>query len=524
MSVADNFDYSIPTNCRKDLMSLDTINSNDAKIHPFKKMDTQRDWSANLYNLDINSKKNVYTNKVDFINKVDDIERTNPKMLHYGLDKPEYNLSNKDIEKSKPDMAKFHTTRCTNPLEPKYSLPKTQPFPVEIPKFLRDQINISDIKGAKPRPYFKFQTRETFPLDNHGIDGSKPKKSYVRSTPYNYIDYSDLTKDIFKTKRHTNPLDPVYEFKKPNGECIVHGMIEKSKPQTSYPYNYPDPFILRVNDIIGAQTGTKNKINKFNGNNFEMTTNDIKGCCVGSLKKGIVTQRNTNPLNPKYQYLGRLQQKDLDNDPFAKTAIQFRNKDENKSKRQSMSAKPIGTLRSNHGSHSVSRQGSKAPTPQQQQQHQLQSQSRNPTPGGNYSENINIENNNNNFQQENMGHVFNKTMTNFNKPDPYYGLIHDRYVCSSDNPDKRNKIEKNKEDNLTQKAAYGVYNGNKLVTPPEFKEPTQNLTQTNIGNKGVPRNCFSAFGLRGLSNAQKLDKFMEMNKLNYVGEKVALKN
>ena len=36
MSVADNFDYSIPSLSRKDTMSLDTINSNDAKIRPFK--------------------------------------------------------------------------------------------------------------------------------------------------------------------------------------------------------------------------------------------------------------------------------------------------------------------------------------------------------------------------------------------------------------------------------------------------------------------------------------------------------
>ena len=53
MSVADNFDYSLPSLSKKDTLSLSTINSNDAKIRPFKKMDTQRDWSINLYNLDI---------------------------------------------------------------------------------------------------------------------------------------------------------------------------------------------------------------------------------------------------------------------------------------------------------------------------------------------------------------------------------------------------------------------------------------------------------------------------------------
>ena len=82
-------------------MYLSTINKNDAIIRPFKKMVTQRDWSANLYNLDIESSMprrfGVFTNKVDFINKVDDIERTNPKILHYPLNKPEYNLTNAQI-------------------------------------------------------------------------------------------------------------------------------------------------------------------------------------------------------------------------------------------------------------------------------------------------------------------------------------------------------------------------------------------------------------------------------------------
>ena len=324
MSVADNFDYSLPSLSKKDTMSLSTINSNDAKIRPFKKMDTQRDWSINLYNLDIErscpKRFGVFTNKVDFINKVDDIERTNPKILHYKLDKPEYNLSNADIEKSSPNMGNLKTTRCTNPLEPKYNLAKVEELPNEIPRFIRDSIDIKDIDGAKPKKYFKWQTRETFPADNHGIDGSKPKKKYVRQTKYNNIDYSDLTRDIFKTKRHTNPLDPVYELKYKNGESYTYGLIEKSKPQTNYPYSYPDPFALRVNDIMGAQAGSKNRINKFTGNNYELTTKDIRGCSAGSLKKGITTQRCTNPLVPKYQMPGAVELNGIQNDPFARTA------------------------------------------------------------------------------------------------------------------------------------------------------------------------------------------------------------
>ena len=64
----------------------------------------------------------IFTNKVDFINKIDDIEKSNPKILHYPLKKPEYNLSNKDIEKSSPHSNQFKSTRNTNPLKPEYKL------------------------------------------------------------------------------------------------------------------------------------------------------------------------------------------------------------------------------------------------------------------------------------------------------------------------------------------------------------------------------------------------------------------
>ena len=311
MSVADNFDYSIPTIPKSNTMYLSTINKNDAIIRPFKKMVTQRDWSANLYNLDIESSMprrfGVFTNKIDYINKVDDIERTNPKILHYPLNRPEFNLTNKDIEKSSPQMKHLETKRCTNPLEPKYSLPKVEEYPPSQPKFIRDAIDIKDIQGARPQKYFQWKTRETFPINNHGIEGSKTKETYVRkrlgNTKYDYIDYSDLTIDIFKTRRNTNPLDPIYGFKK-NKDIFKFGPIEKSKPMTQYPYFYQPSLNLKLNDIKGSNIGSKNRINKFTGNNYELTTQDIPGCCVGSLKRGIVTKRCTNPLNPDYQLLG----------------------------------------------------------------------------------------------------------------------------------------------------------------------------------------------------------------------------
>ena len=120
-------DYAFPSLNRSDLMSLQTLTAKDFSMKKFKQLDTTRDWSVNLYNLDIEGSSprriGAFNQKVDFVNKNDDIERSWPKILHMPLNKPEYNLSNDDIEYSKPGCVKIKTNRHLNPLEPKYTLP-----------------------------------------------------------------------------------------------------------------------------------------------------------------------------------------------------------------------------------------------------------------------------------------------------------------------------------------------------------------------------------------------------------------
>ena len=70
-------DFNYPSLNRKDLYDLSLIND---KSRPFKKLCTNRDWYLNLYNLDIGGSSPLkynsnFTNKVDFINKNDDIEK-----------------------------------------------------------------------------------------------------------------------------------------------------------------------------------------------------------------------------------------------------------------------------------------------------------------------------------------------------------------------------------------------------------------------------------------------------------------
>ena len=471
MSVADNFDYSIPSIPKGNTMYLSTINKNDAIIRPFKKMVTKRDWSANLYNLDIESSMprrfGVFTNKIDYINKVDDIERTNPKILHYPLNKPEFNLTNKDIEKSSPQMKHLKTNRCTNPLEPKYTLPKVEEYPPSIPKFIRDSIDIKDISGARPQKYFQWKTRETFPINNHGIEGSKTKETYVRkrlgNNKYDYIDYSDLTIDIFKTRRNTNPLDPIYGFKK-NQDIFKYGPIEKSKPMTQYPYFYQPSLNLKLNDIKGTNIGSKNIINKFTGNNYELTTQDIPGCCVGSLKKGIVTKRCTNPLNPNYQFLG---EKELAGEKFGEYSKKNR-------------AKSVSTMNSTNNTMKEETKNVENANPKMVKINDIDKEPPKSDKNiniNNNNENINNINNaeiksNSHFEEDKSESNYNRDIYNNNdtinfdrekfgkKPDPNYAFLHDPSVHSSENIERLKLIEKEKGIRIAQKTLLMSKTGN----------------------------------------------------------------
>jgi hypothetical protein len=95
-------------------------------------------------------------------------------------------------------------------------------------------------------------------------------------------------------------------------------MIEKSKPQTIYPYTYPCAYNLRCDDIDGCRVGTKNRINKFQSPyEYNLNIKDVFGAQSGTLKKGIITDRNVNPIYPKYNYIGQKELgKNFENAPF----------------------------------------------------------------------------------------------------------------------------------------------------------------------------------------------------------------
>jgi hypothetical protein len=107
-------------------------------------------------------------------------------------------------------------------------------------------------------------------------------------------------------------------------EQYVYGQIEKSKPQTNYPFHYADPLNLKLTDIDGSQFGSKNRINKYNSKYSGLVIEDVPGAQSSSLKKGISTQRKTNPLNPQYFLPGQKEIIKPENNPYGKTSFDFK--------------------------------------------------------------------------------------------------------------------------------------------------------------------------------------------------------
>lgn len=328
---ATSTDYNYPSLNRKDLMYLSSITNEDAPFKRFKQLDTNRNWSINLFNLDIEGssprKIGAFNQKVDYTNKNDDIEKSSSRILHKGLNKPQYNLSTEGIEYAKPNCVQFQGNRHTNPLMPQYKLPSCPPAEPYVPRFIRNNFYIKDIEGTSSKKIVSEKIlRESLKKDD--IKDSWPRKPYVRGSKYEYMNYRDVTDTQFKTKRNTNPLNPIYTLgikndnynnrnniitnnsidnnSKSNNDIKTYsyGPISGNKPCVFNQIRYKVPYNLRLDDIEGSTAGSKNKIKKFNSTNSCYNITDIEGSNSGSLLKGIHTLRQTNPVDPKYQYPG----------------------------------------------------------------------------------------------------------------------------------------------------------------------------------------------------------------------------
>jgi hypothetical protein len=148
--------------------------------------------------------------------------------------KPDRTLRVDDIEGARARRAEFHTERVVNPLEPKYKLPSCEVLPPPVPNFIRDNINVDDIKGTKPPPLYPWRQRDTHSVDD--IEGAKagwkPRHKLVRKQgePRDYMDTSDISGPKKKFQRDVSSLEPRYE---------IHGLVIEDDPVKSKPKALP---------------------------------------------------------------------------------------------------------------------------------------------------------------------------------------------------------------------------------------------------------------------------------------------
>ena len=156
---------------------------------------------------------------------------------------------------------------------------------------------------------------------NYSNNSLNFRDKIINQNPNKYTRNSLDVKDInyFKNNklftRQVNPLDPKYNYDWQMTEINENRKIKSidfdeigNHPKPLYLFNNEkNGKNLNTNDIIGAQPGTKSHISKLErkyGRQMKHINEDIIGSHPGSLKRGIETNRNTNPLNPDYPLIG----------------------------------------------------------------------------------------------------------------------------------------------------------------------------------------------------------------------------
>jgi hypothetical protein len=109
-----------------------------------------------------------YSNKPLFLNS--EIEGAVPKQLIRTRNVRDNSLYIDDIEGTRHTIKDrmMRTTRHVNPLDPVYKVPVFTPCDAEVPKFIRDPLQINDIEGTRTKAKKLFATRNI--LDVSDID------------------------------------------------------------------------------------------------------------------------------------------------------------------------------------------------------------------------------------------------------------------------------------------------------------------------------------------------------------------
>lgn len=249
-------------------------------------------------------------------------------------------LTTADIEYAQPKVNKWKGNRHTDPVCPNYQLPSSMQRAQTPPRFNGRHTNdIADIELACPKKLHPDRNYVRNPNECRDIEFAAPnyqERMLRGSGPRDpRMDRSLNVKDISEPKRirprDTNPLDPVYKvptnpvtslntkFHEEHNlgvslapqEAAEVGPVHGSKPRKLQWDNGEPQLSLLREDIAG--TVPQRFVGAVPHNIYDPPDvrpmisfhdpHDIPGAQVGTLKKGIVTGRACNPLNPRYPML-----------------------------------------------------------------------------------------------------------------------------------------------------------------------------------------------------------------------------
>jgi len=289
-----NEDYNYPSLNRKDLMSLDTIKEKDFPRKKINRINSKRNWSQNLSNLDIDKsypkRTDIFLNKIDFINKIDDIEKARPNKEKI-INKSNYMLNVKNFEEKYQKKGNNLNIKKYNSLENKLLLPQI--------KLNYDNNNKNEIynKLYNNRYYNnrynkeinKNNSRETY-LSNDKIS-TKPLD--ILHIIQNQKDYKDTINDIFNNyPEYINDSLPRNYLLNHHHDLTI-GNSNKNRRL--------DTFLDKSKQIKSYDFSTKMNLNNKNKNKYDFLTSPDS-----------VKINRMIPIEAKNQGLGNLY-KELDN-------------------------------------------------------------------------------------------------------------------------------------------------------------------------------------------------------------------
>ena len=286
-----NEDYNYPSLNRKDLMSLDTIKEKDFPRKKINRINSKRNWSQNLSNLDIDKsypkRSDIFLNKIDFINKIDDIEKARPNKEKI-INKSNYMLNVKNFEEKYQKKGNNLNIKKYNSLENKLLLP---------------QIKLNYDNNSKSEIYNKlYNNRYYNNRYNKEINKNNSRETYLSSKIstkpldilhiiQNQKDYKDTINDIFNNyPEYINDSLPRNYLLNHHHDLTI-GNSNKNRRL--------DTFLDKSKQIKSYDFSTKMNLNNKNKYDFLNSPDSVK------INRKI-------PIEAKNQGLGNLY-KELDN-------------------------------------------------------------------------------------------------------------------------------------------------------------------------------------------------------------------